>query len=363
MDELTQPFNSDSVNLFDVFEHIYTYQRSTEHKEADVAWHSFLSAFQNSRTSANHERSEFSDHLTEAEAAAIFNFILMPYFDGRVSLEETVQYLKLVESREAVDMIVRLWLANVVKPSETSLTLLRRLLRAVSAETGTEALSELQPLLIDSTNLSAALTACLVLAYVALGDEEHEHLGSSENEDWVPVSRERIEWQRLFERIRDVFYLRMFCEKFRDPGAEGEGPPLSVRAFLQRGKGAVCEYVALWNANDIIDVTIDSLLSGLYTNDVNVPMGSREVGETRDRPGKVLRTEALIHAQPALIKDLQSLRARFPRTLTADLLLANCCFEMGARWNLDVQNVRYLKMSLSFLRCIVNPYLIHGRSK
>ena len=60
-------------------------------------------------------------------------------------------------------------------------------------------------------------------------------------------------------------------------------------------------------------------------------------------------------------EQLQSIQARLPHSLDADILMANCAWEYVLIWNRDPEVVFLLQQAVAYLRCIQNAAIQHGK--
>ena len=59
---------------------------------------------------------------------------------------------------------------------------------------------------------------------------------------------------------------------------------------------------------------------------------------------------------------LALLKAIFPRSLTADVLLSNCSLEFAVSWNKNPDEIHLLSLSVNYLNDVINSQISHGKT-
>lgn len=147
----------------------------------------------------------------------------------------------------------------------------------------------------------------------------------------------------------------MFLEKFLTPGKSfADATPVSVQDFQRRGTSAAAEYLASWMAKGFVDIPPAAIMTAFHaSSEVEIRLSSTEEEEKDDRPLKFLTIPEISMDSKEVTEALQVLKAVFPNSLTADVLLANCCLELVVLWNKNPEDTTLLNLGLLYLKDVV----------
>ena len=150
--------------------------------------------------------------------------------------------------------------------------------------------------------------------------------------------------------------------RFLAPGkAFNNAAPVSVQDFLRRGTSASAEYIASWMAKGFVDIAPAAIMTAFHpSSELEIRLSSNEEEEKDDRPLKFLTIPEISMDKKEITEALRVLKAVFPKSLTADVLLANCCLELVVLWNKNPEDSTLLHLALLYLKDVVRSQVTHG---
>uniref|UniRef100_A0A8C9VNE4 RAB3 GTPase activating protein subunit 2 (non-catalytic) n=1 Tax=Scleropages formosus TaxID=113540 RepID=A0A8C9VNE4_SCLFO len=152
--------------------------------------------------------------------------------------------------------------------------------------------------------------------------------------EWEAVSLELEQWVVCLRQLEDVLALQtLLCLPGPRGTPGGAATRCSVKALLESGRGGVADSVAKW----------------VFRQDLSPAL-------LKD----ILQTRGEVESVPVSSEDGDFQRARFPNSLSPDLLFAHCCWEFVVQWNKDPEEGRYLSWSVEHLKLIANPHIQLG---
>ncbi|MBN3305707.1 RBGPR protein, partial [Amia calva] len=179
------------------------------------------------------------------------------------------------------------------------------------------------------------------------------------SDSWEAVSLELEQWAVCLRQLEDTLALQTLLSlPSPRPPPGSTSTRVTVRALLEAGRGGVADSVAKWVfRQDLPPVLLREILQArgegesLRQPPAEEEGGKEEGGEQKHQEGQEFQKAAGL---------LRSVCLRFPFSLSADLLSAQCCWEYVVQWNRDPEEGRFLSWSVEHLRMISNPHTQHG---
>lgn len=140
-----------------------------------------------------------------------------------------------------------------------------------------------------------------------------------------------------------------------------EASSVSVRDFAHRGKSAAAEYLASWMARGFLDIPPAAIMKAFYSADLEIRLQSSESEDRDDRPLRFMTIPEVSLDHREISEALCVLKAIFPKSLTPDVLLSNCSWELALMWHKKPENTSVLRRSLVYLKDVVSGELLHGK--
>lgn len=103
-------------------------------------------------------------------------------------------------------------------------------------------------------------------------------------------------------------------------------------------------------------------MKAFYSADIEMHLTSNESEGQDDRPLRFMHIPEVSLEKKEISEALGVLRAIFPKTLTADILFANCCWEFAALWHKNPEKIDLLHSALLYLKDVINAELTHGKN-
>ncbi|XP_055341436.1 rab3 GTPase-activating protein non-catalytic subunit-like, partial [Paramacrobiotus metropolitanus] len=286
------------------------------------------------------------------------------YFLGKMPLSELMEKVGILHEDDLSKLLLEYWLVFASEHFEiriSGLRMLAELFHTLLAKRQPSELRSFRHTVEDSTKLAAAITACLAILNTSFPGPTED---LTEVDDWETVCKEKIEWARLSQRLESLLALQAFICRFatvdNTQSSHPEFPNTSVTSFLQHGKSAAAEYLSGAAAASILSLPPAVILKAFYHTDVEMHFASTELEENNDRPLRFLHIPDVALEEQEITDALKSIQTVFPKSLTADMLLANCAWEMAVAWNKHPENCRALEQSVEYLKDVVRPELRHG---
>uniref|UniRef100_A0A8C7KRV7 RAB3 GTPase activating protein subunit 2 (non-catalytic) n=1 Tax=Oncorhynchus kisutch TaxID=8019 RepID=A0A8C7KRV7_ONCKI len=197
---------------------------------------------------------------------------------------------------------------------------------------------------VQSHSAAAALLAAIV-AHHAAKDNITSLAETKFQSEWEAVSLELEQWAVCVRQLEDVLALQtLLCVAPLKGTPGGATPHCSVKALLEGGRGGIADSVAKW----------------VFRQD----LAPERLKDMLQRRGEAQRTEQ--PSQPVLREksqeDADFNRARFPDSLSPDLLFAHCCWEYVVQWNKYPEEGRYLCCAVEHLKLVSSPHIQLGIS-
>uniref|UniRef100_A0A0V0G5R9 Putative rab3 gtpase-activating protein non-catalytic subunit n=1 Tax=Triatoma dimidiata TaxID=72491 RepID=A0A0V0G5R9_TRIDM len=207
--------------------------------------------------------------------------------------------------------------------------------------------------IIETQNLTNALTATMISRSVYLGMEEK--LSDEFDDEWEAISRESCMWSQLATQVEAIALLQSticFAPKQKNensavPCLEYVKQNISLSQVVSKGPGRVCECVSKWVSS--WGLAPDWLL---YEKEKTPSSGAG---------GDFIEDELLTPADEArpsnagqedALKRLATLRQYFPSSLSSGPLLSNVVWEYVVAWTKEPDRDELLSSAFTFLRYI-----------
>lgn len=233
--------------------------------------------------------------------------------------------------------------------------------------------SKTRDMLENSSRPFPALTAAIICHSIAQTielEKEMQLSGTAIDESveiWEKLTQENCQWTLLIGKLEDVSLLNIILtnkavnyEKAL-PKLKHDLDSVSLKYILQKGRGSVSELVACWltsgglNPEDIVinDAIYQSICSdGENSSDFTFKLciGNTEIDESRIKSIKGNQT----------FEHLNLLKAQFPYSLQANILLSNMCWEYAVAWQKHIEDLTVLEAAMKCLQHIPDPHIIQG---
>uniref|UniRef100_A0A674ED24 RAB3 GTPase activating protein subunit 2 (non-catalytic) n=1 Tax=Salmo trutta TaxID=8032 RepID=A0A674ED24_SALTR len=237
-----------------------------------------------------------------------------------------------ISPQQLLSLLLSVWLhreKEVLKKTEavrhlhTLLTALSSMKGAVEESWDMQCVSpwwqQVRSACVQSHSSAAALLAAIV-AHRAAKANITILAETKFQSEWEAVSLELEQWAVCVRQLEDVLSLQTLLCVPPPQGTPGSATPhCSVKALLEGGRGGIADSVAKWVfRQDLAPERLKDMLQ------------RRGEAESTGQPSQPEQGEGEKSQEDADFN-----RARFPDSLSPDLLFAHCCWEYVVQWNKD----------------------------
>uniref|UniRef100_A0A4W5MMQ7 RAB3 GTPase activating protein subunit 2 (non-catalytic) n=1 Tax=Hucho hucho TaxID=62062 RepID=A0A4W5MMQ7_9TELE len=270
-------------------------------------------------------------YFLESEAQRVL-FLFWGCLTGESPLQKVCDTLQEtgISPQHLLSLLLSVWLhrekevlkkPKAVRHLHTLLTALSSMKGAVASSWDMQCVSpwwqQVRSACVRSHSAAAALLAAIV-AHRAAKDNITSLAETKFQSEWEAVSLELEQWAVCVRQLEDVLALQtLLCVAPLKGTPGGATPHCSVKALLEGGRGGIADSVAKW----------------VFRQDL-APERLKDMLQSR---GEAQRTEQPSQPVPRekSQEDADFNRARFPDSLSPDMLFAHCCWEYVVQWNKD----------------------------
>ncbi|XP_073989801.1 rab3 GTPase activating protein isoform X1 [Rhodnius prolixus] len=302
----------------------------------------------------------FSPDISVNHLAKIGEVLCQCVLYGSCTLEDWKEHAveSGIEPKSLFYAAICYWLKKPLGSNVTSeLGLFTRLLIAITSIVSIKETpgwwDQVRSFIMESQNLTNALTATMISRSVYLGIEEK--LTDEFEDEWEAISRESCMWSQLSTQVEAVTLLQStICfapkqkyENLSVPCLDYVQQCITLSQVVSKGPGRVCECVSKWVSS--WGLAPDWLLYEKEKTPSSAT-GSDFAEEEQLTPADEARPSNA--GQEEALKKLTTLRQYFPSSLSSGPLLSYVVWEYIVAWNKEPDIDKLLSTALTFLRYI-----------